>query len=286
MTTINTTFSYDNIVYKITSVTPLTVDVYDNSNTLLTDIIIPTIVTSPSPNNIQYNVKRIFVSAFLRNNIIKSITIPSSVTEIMSASFYECINLTSLTLSEGLLNIGTSSFTSCISVNTNLIIPSSVISIGNSAFSNCNKIPSLTLSDGLQTIASSAFNKLSITNLIIPSSVNSIGSQAFHQCNNLTSITYNHLNVIPTLSTISQYPFFRNILTNLRTYYVNNISIKNTLTPYIDVNSIIVIQNETLVPNSLETIITINNPTTYYLVVSTNNSNVVSNLNFQAIRIG
>ena len=66
----------------------------------------------------------------------------------------------------------------------------------------------------------------------------------------------------------------------------NNL-LSNKNTTYIDLifSSFLASGAPRSVPNSVETIVSINTATTYYLVVATNNSNTVSNVDFEAIRI-
>ena len=117
-----------------------------------------------------------------------SLTIPSSVTSIGYAAFYDCSSLTSLTIPSSVTSIGDAAFYDCSSL-TSLTIPSSVTSIGEAAFSGCSGLTSLTIPSGVTSIGEAAFSGCSgLTSLTIPSSVTSIGNYAFKGCSGLTSI--------------------------------------------------------------------------------------------------
>ena len=96
----------------------------------------------------------------------KNTTIPNSVTSIGYASFWGCINLTSLT------------------------IPNSVTSIGDVAFQNCGGLTSLTIGNSVTTIGDFTFwGCIGLTSLTIPNSVTEIGDRAFCYCTGLEMIT-------------------------------------------------------------------------------------------------
>lgn len=138
-------------------------------------------------------------------DLVKSVVIESSVSNIQSYSFSGFTNLTSVTFL-GPLNIGYSAFQDCTSL-TSVTIPASVTSIDNSAFSGCSGLTSVTYkgtSDPGSSFAAftdcskltSAFYGCSglTGSLTIPSSVTSIGIAAFSSCSKLTSIEVDESN--------------------------------------------------------------------------------------------
>ena len=155
-------------------------------------------------------------------DLVKSVVIESSVSNIQSYSFSGFTNLTSVTFL-GPLNIGYSAFQDCTSLTeitipdgvvtiyfdtfnnctslTSVTIPASVTSIDNSAFSGCSGLTSVTYKGTFDPGSSSAAftdcSKLTSAfygcsgltgSLTIPSSVTSIGIAAFSSCSKLTSI--------------------------------------------------------------------------------------------------
>ena len=126
--------------------------------------------------------------AFYHYDVLRSITIPSSVTSIESNAFGYCNSLISVTIPNGVTSIKQNTFLSCSSL-TSVTIPNSVTSIGNGAFSNCSSLTSITIPDSVTSIESSAFSRCSsLTSITIPDGVTSIGPYVFYYCNSLTSI--------------------------------------------------------------------------------------------------
>ena len=110
-------------------------------------------------------VPRSSFSIYGSTSLIKSLTLPTSLTSIGIAAIAHCSKLESIT------------------------IPSGVKTIKDNAFSNCDKLTGITLPGSLTSIGASAFeNCLALTSVNIPSSVQSIGSSAFYYCPNLNTI--------------------------------------------------------------------------------------------------
>ena len=126
---------------------------------------------------------------FYKCRNLKSLKLPSGVTEIGSSAFEDCSNLTSLTIPSGVTEIGSSAFKDCTDL-TSLSLPSGITEIGSSAFEDCRGLTSLSLPSGITKIGSSIFYGCSgLTSLTLPSSITEIGSYAFGGCSGLTSLT-------------------------------------------------------------------------------------------------
>ena len=120
---------------------------------------------------------------------LKSLKLPSGVTEIGSSAFEDCRDLTSLTIPSGVTEIGSSAFKGCTDL-TSLSLPSGITEIGSSAFEDCRGLTSLTIPSGVTEIGSSAFYGCTgLTSLSLPSGVTEIGSSAFEDCRGLTSLS-------------------------------------------------------------------------------------------------
>ena len=128
-------------------------------------------------------------SAFEDCRDLTSLTIPSGVTEIGSSAFKGCTDLTSLSLPSGITEIGSLTFYGCTGL-TSLSLPSGVTEIGSSAFEGCTGLTSLSLPSGVTEIGSSAFEDCrGLTSLSLPSGITKIGSAAFSGCTGLTSLS-------------------------------------------------------------------------------------------------
>ena len=120
---------------------------------------------------------------------LKSLKLPSGVTEIGSSAFEDCRDLTSLTIPSGVTEIGSSAFKGCTDL-TSLSLPSGITEIGSLTFYGCTGLTSLSLPSGVTEIGSSAFEGCTgLTSLSLPSGVTEIGSAAFSGCTGLTSLS-------------------------------------------------------------------------------------------------
>lgn len=124
------------------------------------------------------------------NSSIESVTIPSSVTEILLGAFYRCCNLTTINFASdsNLQTIEEKAFfyTGLKSIS----IPQGVTTIGKEAF-YCSPLSVIDFSEqsALTTIGSNAFTGSLIKDITIPNSVTTIGLGAFAACSNLQKIT-------------------------------------------------------------------------------------------------
>ncbi len=92
---------------------------------------------------------------FRYNDTITSVILPKGLTEISSAAFERCKNLSSVTLPEGLLEIGALAFMDCEKLES-IDIPDSVQMIDRGAFARCSSLHSVRLPAAAQ-VDSSAF---------------------------------------------------------------------------------------------------------------------------------
>ena len=151
-----------------------------------------------------------------QNASIVNVTIPSSVTSILTGGFNSTRNLTSITIPSSVTSIGSNAFRGATSL-TSINIPSGVTSIGIFALIDMTALTSITVdSDNLTFSAAGGvlFNKLQTQLLqypkgktgstyVIPSSVTSINAYAFYGTQSLTTIT-----IPSSLTSIDDNAFF------------------------------------------------------------------------------
>ena len=126
---------------------------------------------------------------YVKNSIVTSVSIPSSVKKINNYLFYNCSELTSVSISSGVTIIGDSAFEGCSGL-TSVSIPNSVTSIGVSAFEGCSGLISVSIPSSVTRIRDYTFLDCSgLTSVSISNGVTSIGYKAFNGCGGLTSVS-------------------------------------------------------------------------------------------------
>ena len=112
---------------------------------------------------------------------IKSITIPSTITDIKVDAFYGCSNLTHVYITD---------FTAWCAIPFKNKSDNPLYYAKNLYWNN-NLVTDLVIPDGVTSIGDYTFNNCSsLMSVIIPDSVTSIGKQAFYQCSNLMNLYY------------------------------------------------------------------------------------------------
>lgn len=130
-------------------------------------------------------VEKIGNSSFREKKTLEKVSLPTTVKDIETYSFYYCSALSELDLNEGLENIGSYSF--AYTALKNIHIPSTVKTLGPSAFERIqnNRIESFTFAENsqLETIGGSVLSSAYVVNegfrLDLPDTVKSIGRYAF-----------------------------------------------------------------------------------------------------------
>ncbi|EJK46243.1 hypothetical protein THAOC_35100, partial [Thalassiosira oceanica] len=130
------------------------------------------------------------VGAFHKCTALRSVDIPSTVTEL-SYAFAGCSNLAKVHLNEGLLIVGDMAFQSCWALRS-VTIPSTVTGLGNGTFINCRNLAEVKLNDGLVTVGRGAFaGCCALRSVTIPSSITMLGQYTFQGCSKLIEVQLN-----------------------------------------------------------------------------------------------
>ena len=112
------------------------------------------------------------------NIIIPSVYNGTSVTQIASQGFKNCIKLKKVTISKGIKTIANEAFSGCENLEE-VILPNSLSTIGMLAFTG-TKISEIVLPNSIRIIADFAFAGCDhLTTLIIDIGLHSIGMSAF-----------------------------------------------------------------------------------------------------------
>ena len=125
---------------------------------------------------------------FYQNNLLTSMVIPTTVTEMKDYIFNGCSNLTTVSLPNTITSMGGSNFGKCTSLTT-VNIPTSLNAIPSSTFYKCSSLVDIDIPETITDIGSSAFsNCTGLTSIFIPATVTQIGSHAFEACSNLAKV--------------------------------------------------------------------------------------------------
>ncbi len=164
---------------------------------LLEEITVPAEIDGLPVTSFHSPIRNDMVGGITTNNILRSITIPETVTDL---SLAYCTALEEIilegdnpayTVLDGVLfskdMTVLEQYPLCLS-ETAYTIPDSVTSIGSAAFGMSN-LQSVTIPEGVTTIGDRAFISCEqLNNVVLPDSVTSIGKSAFSGCDAFTSI--------------------------------------------------------------------------------------------------
>ena len=150
------------------------------------DITIPATITYEGAT---YNVIDILIAAFYNCTELTSITLPSSIDQVLDWAFEGCTGLTTVTFPEGVRLISNSVFYNCTNL-TSVTFPESVTYIGNWVFEGCSNLETVTLPKEVEYFGKGVFFDCgSLTEVILPEGISEIGESTFYNCCGLTSIT-------------------------------------------------------------------------------------------------
>ena len=127
--------------------------------------------------------------AFENCSALRSVTLPSTVTELDYMAFRGCGALVEVQLNEGLQIIGAHAFRGCTSLRS-MTLPSTVTRLGQHAFGDCRNLSKVQLNEGLHVIGEYAFVECNaLRSVTMPSTVNDLGHRAFKGCSDLAKVT-------------------------------------------------------------------------------------------------
>ena len=217
-----TTFTAENLKYKVTDAATHTVELTGYKNALAGEVNIPATVTNEST---EYSVTSIGNYAFSRCSRLTAVTIPEGVATIGSYAFEYCSSLTEVNIPASVTNIGGWVFDYCSALTaihvaegntayssedgvlfnkdkttlvcypigkpeTTYTVPATVTTIGSSAFMNCTALTEITIPDGVTYIRTSAFEKCSaLAQINLPNSLTDMSQRTFYGCTSLTEVT-------------------------------------------------------------------------------------------------
>lgn len=130
----------------------------------------------------KYTVTQLADCLCYGNKVLKTLTLPDSITELPQDAFAQCTGLEQITFPQFLEQVGDRCFYLCSSLKS-LSLPDSVRMVGDAAFNLCTGLEEIHLSNSLTQIGTKAFQGCYlITSIEIPPGVTSIGASAFLYC--------------------------------------------------------------------------------------------------------
>lgn len=183
----STTVEGIDIIYKVTSVSPLEVQVGLGNGRACINTSSTGSLTIPSEVN-GCRVTRISDRSFWNCSKITTVKLPEGVTTIENSAFATMPALSSVTLPDGLTTLYDYAFNGC-SALTSVVLPESVTNIGGSAFIACFKLTEMTVPKGVTTISDDLFrNCQKLSKVTLLGNVSSIGNNVFTECSNLSEL--------------------------------------------------------------------------------------------------
>ena len=139
--------------------------------------------TDKIPNNA-------FNSSVVNANVLESITIPETITEIGARAFQNTTKLGEVNFPDAISKIGLSAFY-CSGISGRVELPSSLTEMGNEAFSGCSRMTSVVIPSGITEINADVFSgdsELTEVNFEDSNNLTRICESAFSGDSKLTAI--------------------------------------------------------------------------------------------------
>lgn len=145
------------------------------------------------------NIKVITDCAFDNNSSLEIITMPNSITSILSQSFRGCYFLTFLIVPNTVSKLNSQWVYSCYCMKT-IILPNSITSFDSQSLRSM-KVKTIVLPTKIQTLPVYFLESTNtLANIIIPKNITSIAAFAFSSCTGMAFYDFSHHTSIPTLA--------------------------------------------------------------------------------------
>ena len=178
-------FFVENLKYRVTDATALTVEVMGYQTAPTGALTIPATVTY---NEVTYTVTGIKEQVFANCSALTSVSLPDGLTTIGNKTFEYCSALATVSIGNGVTTIGNAAFANCTSL-TGITLPDGLTTIGSNAFFNCTLLTGITIPNTVTSIGIAAFRYSGLTTASIGNGVTSIGEEAFQDCSSLATVS-------------------------------------------------------------------------------------------------
>lgn len=128
---------------------------------------------------------KILSQSFCNYQLLETVSIPDTVTQIESHAFELCTSLRTVVLPRGLTTIGGNLFYGCEKLAA-VSIPDSVTTICNGAFCGCKSLVDVSIPKSVTAIGVSAFEDCcALKNIVVPKGVTKLVKSVFEGCTGL-----------------------------------------------------------------------------------------------------
>ena len=126
--------------------------------------------------------------AFANRKVLKSVTVPATVTAIPTAAFYQCENLTEVIIPETVTEVGNFAFYNCGLLKT-ATLPKNLQRLGAGVFYGCANLKEQVLSDRIEVLERACFFMCrSIKAVTLPAHLRRIDNGVFAGCSALEAV--------------------------------------------------------------------------------------------------
>ena len=159
-----------------------------------------------STNTNKWPVVRVNLNPTITNirDVVTSISIPHSVTNVAASCFDRYINMRSaIWQTDQTASIGNYAFASCSNL-VSVTLPADKLGMGIGVFKDCVRLPTVSLPKTLSSIGDATFrNCTSLSSVEIPEAAVAIGDSAFQGCTTLAAIR-----IPQSVTSIGEYAFY------------------------------------------------------------------------------
>ena len=163
---------------------------YDNEGDYSGDIVIPSVVESPSGS--LYKIREIYQKAFRNCTGLTSVTLPETVTSIGINCFQGCSSLKSIVLPPGINQIPDDAFNGCSSLES-ITLPAELYKIFQRSFQGCSSLKAIDFSNSpeLYLIGANSFKDCSsLADVTMNEKLVQYGMNCFEGCTSLKEFTF------------------------------------------------------------------------------------------------
>jgi len=126
----------------------------------------------------------------IKNRVVKTLVVPSSVSVISDYQFYGYDYLASVEIPDTVIAIGDYVFANCVSLKT-AEFAGYITDMGDGTFFGCEALESVELPEKLTSISKSTFSGcVNLISVVVPAGVKVIEKEAFYGCSSLNSVDF------------------------------------------------------------------------------------------------